>query len=438
MWPFRAFPVVLFLFESGWSAKSVSSVKVPFLYEPHIEITVSPIVTPDTLRILDISWRCEDNWVEGDWVALYNVEPTEKSQPSKFSHVVKEDEGWVRTYIPENRTFPETPSFKKQCLGWYAAYWRQSDMITLPVATTCLTTNPTWMEDNWESIKSISLRNIFLPGTHDAGAYQLAYSPFEPNRFQKYVYAQDESIMEQLIHGARYLDFRIGRYPSAFWLNHDIARVHILEYVLEDVKLFLNKTKEIVVIDVHAFPVGFKNRPDSHAELIQYFRTKMGDHLLAFMGYDTTMQQIMDTGKRLIIAYNDAGIVAKNTMFLWYPISQKWGDVKSVADLYKYLESIMHGRHPRSTMWSAMAEMTPDAWGVIVDKYKGLRTMADLSNHNVTEWFYDEWGGQANIVAVDFIRSTGIVSTAIKWNKAKTAMVPTRSRRTTIFRSLKR
>ncbi|CAA9999774.1 unnamed protein product [Nesidiocoris tenuis] len=359
---------------------------------------------------------------------------------------------------------------------------RLSRMSHVAIATTCLTTNPTWMEDNWESIKSISLRNIFLPGTHDAGAYQLAYSPFEPNRFQKYVYAQDESIMEQLIHGARYLDFRIGRYPSAFWLNHDIARVHILEYVLEDVKLFLNKTKEIVVIDVHAFPVvtcttttsttttttttsstttstttttttttttliiciksfalaGFKNRPDSHAELIQYFRTKMGDHLLAFMGYDTTMQQIMDTGKRLIIAYNDAGIVAKNTMFLWYPISQKWGDVKSVADLYKYLESIMHGRHPRSTMWSAMAEMTPDAWGVIVDKYKGLRTMADLSNHNVTEWFYDEWGGQANIVAVDFIRSTGIVSTAIKWNKAKTAMVPTRSRRTTIFRSLKR
>uniref|UniRef100_A0A0A9YT85 PI-PLC X domain-containing protein 1 n=2 Tax=Lygus hesperus TaxID=30085 RepID=A0A0A9YT85_LYGHE len=386
---------------------------------PFIEITVSPVATATAIRILDISWSCPKAWKSGDWVALYNVPPSDKKQESLFSSSVETDKGWVRTGVEEKRLFPEEPDFKKKCLGFWAVYWRWSEEE--PVATTCLTTNPTWMQDNWDSIKNVRLKQVFLPGSHDAGAYQLAYSPFAPSYFQKYVFAQDESILEQLIHGARYLDFRIGRYPSGFWLNHDIARVHVLEFVFEDVKLFLNNTKEIVVIDLHAFPVGFKERPESHTELVEFIKLQIGDHLVGFMGYESTLQQIRDTGKRLIIAYNDPSIVPKYPLYLWHPISQKWGNVRSVPDLYNYLSKVMKSHPPRSTMWSAMAEMTPDAWSILSDKYKGLRNMADQSNHNVTEWFRDEWGAKANIVAVDFIRSTGIVAAAIRWNREKSS-----------------
>jgi hypothetical protein len=66
-----------------------------------------------------------------------------------------------------------------------------------------------------------------------------------------------------------------------------------------------------------------------------------------------------------------------------------------------------------------MSELTPDTWDVISDKYKGLRRMADSVNRNVTQWFRGDWGRICNAVAVDFIRSTGIVEAAIRWNKRR-------------------
>lgn len=44
--------------------------------------------------------------------------------------------------------------------------------------------------------------------------------------------------------------------------------------------------------------------------------------------------------------------------------------------------------------------------------------MAELVNHNVTEWFRrDDWRPKSNIVSVDFVRNTGIIRAAIEWNK---------------------
>uniref|UniRef100_A0A146LAC2 PI-PLC X domain-containing protein DDB_G0269228 n=1 Tax=Lygus hesperus TaxID=30085 RepID=A0A146LAC2_LYGHE len=178
--------------------------------KPSVEITVSPLANTSSLRVLDISWNVHQQWRSGDWVALYNETPTMKTQTFLFKGPAESGKGWIRTGISENRTFPETSDFKKKCLGFWAAYWNNEE--DKPVATFCLSTNPTWMADNWESIKSLKLSQVFLPGCHNAGSYQLAYTPFEPNMLDKYVFTQDEPVLEQLIHGSRYLDFRIGRY----------------------------------------------------------------------------------------------------------------------------------------------------------------------------------------------------------------------------------
>uniref|UniRef100_A0A0A9X7M8 PI-PLC X domain-containing protein 3 n=2 Tax=Lygus hesperus TaxID=30085 RepID=A0A0A9X7M8_LYGHE len=292
------------------------------------------------------------------------------------------------------------------------------------------------MADNWESIKSLKLSQVFLPGCHNAGSYQLAYTPFEPNMLDKYVFTQDESVLEQLIHGSRYLDFRIGRYSrvkslvdliiqpqeSEFWLNHDFVQVNKLLTVLKEINLFLNNTQEIVVVDVHAFPVGFKKRMKSHVELLEYFKLHLGDHLASYTGYETTLEQVRATGKRLILAYNRVSIVHLHYSSVWRPISQKWGDVRSVEDLHKFITRTMSKPH-LSGMSAVMAELTPTAWELITDELGGLRTMMDTCNHNVTDWFRDKWGLTTNAVAVDFIRSTGIVSAAIRWNNAKAALL---------------
>lgn len=70
---------------------------------------------------------------------------------------------------------------------------------------------------------------------------------------------QDESILGQLIYGVRYIDLRVGFYPSKdkqWWANHGVVRMQPLHGVLSDIKAFMGNTDEIVILDIQNFPAG--------------------------------------------------------------------------------------------------------------------------------------------------------------------------------------
>ncbi|XP_073986077.1 PI-PLC X domain-containing protein 3-like [Rhodnius prolixus] len=388
--------------------------------KPIVEITVSPLITRSSLRELEISWDVGDQWSKGDWIALYNEAPEAKIKPL-FKTEIRDSIGWTSTGIPEGRRFQENPNFNKVCLGYWAAYWKPN--LSSPAAISCLGTNPKWMGDLKKVIRNIKLKDMFIPGTHDSAAFHLAFSPFKESRYHKYVFAQDENILEQLIHGARYLDFRIGYYNGIWWLNHGIVKVHPLQHVLDEIKLFLNNTQEIIFMDLHAFPVGFRER-DVHQQLVKYLRKELDSYMAPpWLTWNANLGQLWDRNRRLVVAYNDRSIVAEHFDVLWWPVMQKWPDVRSLNALHSYFDGVfkMFERKSRSSSiaWAAMAELTPDVWGVISDKYGGLRRMAYTVNHNVTQWFRGDWGALCNAVAVDYIRSTGIVEAAIRWNVRK-------------------
>lgn len=69
-----------------------------------------------------------------------------------------------------------------------------------------------------------------------------------------------------------------------------------------------------------------------------------------------------------------------------------------------------------------MAELTPNTWDVILNRLGSIRQMADKININVTNWYNSKWQHTANIVAVDFVRSSGIVETAIEWNERRNTL----------------
>lgn len=66
-----------------------------------------------------------------------------------------------------------------------------------------------------------------------------------------------------------------------------------------------------------------------------------------------------------------------------------------------------------------MAELTPTTWDVLTDALHGLRNLADKTNRQVSRWYIEEWGPQANIVAVDFVRGTNLMETSLYWNAKK-------------------
>lgn len=62
-----------------------------------------------------------------------------------------------------------------------------------------------------------------------------------------------------MIYGARYIDLRVGYYDSnrePWWGNHGVVKLHPLRVIFNDIREFLNNTKEIVILDIQEFPVG--------------------------------------------------------------------------------------------------------------------------------------------------------------------------------------
>jgi len=85
--------------------------------------------------------------------------------------------------------------------------------------------------------------------------------------------------------------------------------------------------------------------------------------------------------------------------------------------LKTYLKSL-HG-HFNGNANSDMAELTPNAWGIVIDKYGGLRKMADDVNTEVSKLYFQELGLTTNILSVDFYRGTLVTDLAIYFNKLR-------------------
>jgi hypothetical protein len=116
-------------------------------------------------------------------------------------------------------------------------------------------------------------------------------------------------------------------------------------------------------------------------------------------------------------------VQSENTHLLWQSVRQRWGKVKESADkLEKFIRESranLTKEFQTSRPFAEMAELTPEAYDVLTNRYNGLRTMSDNVNWRVSKLYQSDFGHFANIVAVDFYRSTNIVESAIKWNKRK-------------------
>nr|CAD7452625.1 unnamed protein product [Timema tahoe] len=356
----------------------------------------------------------------------------------------------------------------------------QSCSILYVTVVSVTRTRPTWLSDMKSSLSSLRMNDIFLPGSHDAGSYQ-EYSGIETlvtkytitqvaavtqlhralcsdyiihtsydycipmaslvltdssqltaDGFEKlpdqimYPYAEpydlqktcEEDVLSQLIYGIRYLDLRVGYYPTrdpVWWVNHGVARLHPLQEFIDDVKTFIQATDEIVILDAHEFPQGFGSDLTVHQLLETYLREQLGALTVPkSLSWSSTLGEVWSSGKRLILSYNQQQLVASSDL-LWTGVSQQWGNVDTLDGLYNYLAGVMNNP-PTNVGWSAMAELTPNAWQVITDSLGGLRKMADTVNRNVTAWYKGTWGKTVNIVAVDFFKGTAIVDAAIDWN----------------------
>ncbi|XP_076172521.1 PI-PLC X domain-containing protein 1 [Ptiloglossa arizonensis] len=382
-------------------------------WQSRIGILISPAISPVTQEI-EIYWNNVN--IQPD-EKLVLVEENNSGFPSVLYNVTSNGPSGVEnTGIRSESTTSSEHSFAKRCSKYNVAVLTATGNVT---RMNCLETQPTWMKERKHILGPLEMNQIFLPGTHNSASY--AQGNDTGNFISKYAVTQDIDILGQLIHGVRYLDVRVG-YSSftdeIWWTYHGpFYRSVSLKTVIDQVKMFLDNTEEIVIVDIREFPVGFNNIT-IHRRLASYLEDQFRDYFLTNnYSWSITMNEIWSTGKRLIIGYENAQIVEEHAS-MWPCVRHQWGNVRTIEDLYKYLNTIESSDSDNSKIpRSAMAELTPNVLDIICNRLGNLRDMAHTVNANVTNWYSTLWQYSANIVAVDFVRSTDIVETAIKSNE---------------------
>lgn len=384
--------------------------------KPYLDILVSPVIDSDVRNQLILIWNVEFLLHDG-WIVLKN------DSAEIFKSAVNVSISSVETNIPYV-PLHYSPAFTRQDLGYHVEY--RQGVTGAVIATASMETNPTWMSDQAAILGDFPLSRLFIPGTHDSGSYTVYtdQAVHGEKRIEKYVMTQDETILSQLIFGIRSLDLRVGYYsihnnrPQDLYINHSFRKVQPLSNVIQEVKYFLQNTREIVILDFHAFPVGFNLRSPNvkpHDTLIEYLLQELGPFIAPpNLTWHANLNDFWALNKTLILAYNNKNMVVKYSNILWPPVNQKWGNAQEPSKLESFLSMVFNS--PPEAPWSAQAELTATGADIVSDRLKGLRHMAAAVNNKVTLWFQGVWGMSANIVSCDFFRGTGIVKTAMTWN----------------------
>ncbi|XP_037957211.1 uncharacterized protein LOC119687099 [Teleopsis dalmanni] len=330
---------------------------------------------------------------------------------------------WFTTGVPFNYEITDYITKNTSCYGYWASYINGEGSI---LATTCFRAYPTWMHDLSTVIGSLRMRDLFIPGTHDSGSYRPKFDPLlQETIVTKYALTQDEDVRTQLMHGARYLDIRVGYYrntPEKFFINHGITRQRPLREIIEQVKAFVLDTNEIVIFGLKEFPVGFGRTLGVHRLLVHFIQEQFGDLIVhPSVKWSGSLHDIWSRRQNVIIAYDKPAIVNEFPHLLFTAVEQRWGNVQNWVALERHLRMVnsLDVSRLSSRPVADMAELTPEPWGVIVDKYGGLRKLADNVNWRVSQLYRDDLARTANIVAVDFMRGTVMPEIAIDWNKRK-------------------
>jgi len=387
-------------------------------------------------RRLELNWNNFEDRQPGDVVALFDCDPENKDlrNNSKLGTSIMElakervevdsSRGYHRTTVRMERKLLSTKG--ETCLGWWIAYLRRSQTGSgwLVLKSNTFRTRPHWMRELRNVIGDIPLTSLMIPGTHDAGAW-MEYDPARcENIYVRYYICQEESIYDQLVHGIRYLDVRVAHYPSTpekFWVNHDKYRIRPLITLLEDVKRFVEETKEIIFLDFHGFPIGFTSRL-LHDELFQFVWGVIGKHLApkTVPANQLTPDMLWRSNKTIVVTYAESSISSLNE-YLWPYLVHAWGNKRKFGDLEKYLgDKLSNAQNNNDYFWSAMAEITPKPIDYVSKPRYGLRGFAELVNIPLTYCFQrPKWYSNCMIVATDFHLGNNLIEMAVEVNRHK-------------------
>uniref|UniRef100_A0A182QGE0 Phosphatidylinositol-specific phospholipase C X domain-containing protein n=1 Tax=Anopheles farauti TaxID=69004 RepID=A0A182QGE0_9DIPT len=426
-----------------------------------IHLTISSLARSIEDAPLVINWGpgCES---PPDWIGLYTENPalSDASPIAKVlvngapsGRVVSEVKfgtrklpgGWshdqVLQHIPKRKSKPIC----------YDLYLTSYDALGQLEYFDCLKIQPTWMFSE-PALGNVSLRELFLPGTHCSGCYQTRTNV--GNVFLKRIgFRQSLDVWSQLVFGVRYLDFSIGYYPSHngtrnFWIMNEHFRVASLGPVLQDIRRFVLLSEETVFLDFRRFPLGFHNNPEQHEALLALLDRELGDLVYrrnrpaseededetpgraddGTESYNLTLGEMRREGKYVLITYNHEPSLNESEI-VWKPWKKHSSAFLKHTELAEFMQNLFSQKHPdapRDIGWSLHGvQGFQGSYNDEDSTYLMPAERASIVNPMLMKLLSGPWSLRANAVLVDFFANTNLVELAISTNRYKTLRSPT-------------
>jgi Domain of unknown function (DUF5050)/LVIVD repeat len=187
-------------------------------------------------------------------------------------------------------------------------------VFTIPAYSNLLSRQQAWVNfpaSDWmkslaatnQSFGSRSLKQMVIPGTHDAGMYETrVFGGFSSGNAQ----TQNQCFFDQLSGGVRYFDLRVADDSGTLYVYHGKAWGPTLESVLADVNEFMAPGRsEIVILKFSHF---YKFNDDLYESFLNILSGTLQNWLYTYSGtprlseitYDTFVEDGM--GKVLVVS----------------------------------------------------------------------------------------------------------------------------------------
>lgn len=270
-----------------------------------------------------------------------------------------------------------------------------------------------WMAST-PSIDSLSICELTLPGTHNAGSdWRATYPVFAPPRH--WLACQHDSFHAQLQNGARALDIRLMYDAKAEGLGrfracHDkFPNSRTLGHIIDDVNNFLrNNPDEFIVLDFHEL------RGDDFD--YDYFN-KMVIHLLGrriipgkYMTLSLGKLKQISSERRVFVA-------AKSHWQLDYEVFSNFINHKWIGKNIAYADEL-------KTFIDKVLQAPPGSWApwsLSATSYTGQGGPVDIHDE-LNAWFdpdNSDWAMKCNVINVDFIEESRLVEFCRTVNQTK-------------------
>ncbi|KAM7231265.1 hypothetical protein CapIbe_017710 [Capra ibex] len=297
-----------------------------------------------------------------------------------------------------------------------------------------------WMATLPESIHSIPLTNLAIPGSHDSFSFYIdeasPVGPEQPETVQnfvsvfgtvakklmrKWLATQTMNFTGQLGAGIRYFDLRISTKPrdpdNELYFAHGLFSAKVNEG-LEEINAFLtDHHKEVVFLDFNHF---YGMQKYHHEKLVQMLKDIYGNKMCpAIFAQEVSLKYLWEKDYQVLVFYHSP--VALEVPFLWpgQMMPAPWANTTDPEKLIQFLQASITERRKKGSFFISQVVLTPKASTVVKGVASGLReTITERALPAMMQWVRTQKPGESgvNIVTADFVELGDFISTVIKLN----------------------